>query len=49
VCERVCFRDFETKGVDLSSPGGTLPEWEGNGNEGNAPVPISVLRTIPGN
>ena len=34
VCERVRFRDFETKGVDLSSPGGTLLKWEGNGNEG---------------
>jgi len=25
-------RDFETKGVDQSPPGVTLPEWEGNGN-----------------
>jgi hypothetical protein len=25
-------REFETKGVDLSPPGGTQPEWEGNGN-----------------
>ena len=39
-------RDFETKGVDLSPPGGTLPEWEGNRN---ATVPISVPGTIPGN
>ena len=25
-------REFETKGVDMSPPGGSLPEWEGNGN-----------------
>jgi len=25
-------RDFETKGVDLCPPRGTLQEWEGNGN-----------------
>ena len=39
----------EMKGVDLSPRRGPLPEWEGNGNQGNATVPISVPGTITGN
>jgi len=38
-----------SKRVDNSPPGGPLLEWEGNWNEGNATVPISVPGTIHGN